>query len=312
MKSLQLAFESIAPIFLLMALGYWLKQIKFVGKETFDAMNKLVFRIFLPVLLFYNIYQTESGQTFDLSLIFFVVAAVFCVFVLGWIAVLFLTKDNKKRGVMLQGFFRSNYAILGIPLVGYVCGESAKGLASLMVAVVVPLFNFLAVISLERFREGKLNLKKMIWGVISNPLIIACVLGMIFFGLDISLPSVLEKTVGDLAKVATPLAILVLGASFTFSSIKGYRKEISVVVLTRLVIVPLLMLSAAAVLGFRNEAIACLLVISGSPVAVSSFAMAQQMGGDEELAAQSIVISSACCLLTLFVWIFLLSRFGLV
>ncbi len=312
MESLRLAFGSIAPIFLLMALGYLLKRIHFVSKETFDVINKMVFQIFLPVLLFYNIYTTESARVFDLSLILFVVSSVFCVFLLGWIAVLFLTKDNKKRGVMLQGFFRSNYAILGIPLVGYVCGESAKGLASLMVSVVIPLFNVLAVISLERFRDGKLNLKKMVLGVIKNPLIIACVLGMVFFGFGIKLPSILEKTVGDLAKVATPLAIIVLGASFTFSAIKGYRKEISVVVLTRLVIVPLLMLSAAAILGFRNEAIACLLVISGSPVAVSSFAMAQQMGGDEELAAQTIVISSAFCLITLFVWIFLLSHFGLV
>ncbi len=312
MKSLQLAFEAIAPIFLLMALGYFLKQIKFVQKETFDAINKLVFRIFLPVLLFYNIYKTESVQEFDLALILFVVLAVFAVFILGWIAVRFLTKDNKKRGVMLQGFFRSNYAILGIPLVSYVCGESAKGLASLMVAAVIPLFNVLAVISLERFREGKPNVKKMVWGVLSNPLIIACIAGMLCLGLRITLPSVLEKTVEDIGKVASPIAIIVLGASFTFSAIRNNYREISVVVITRLIIVPLLMLSAAALLGFRNEAMACLLVISGSPVAVSSFAMAQQMGGDEDLSAQTIVLSSACCLITLFVWIFLLSYFGLV
>lgn len=312
MESLQLAFVSVAPIFLLMALGYFLKQIQFAKKETFDAVNKMVFRIFLPVLLFYNIYTTESARIFDFSLILFTVIAVLAVFLLGWVSVLALSKENTKRGVMLQGFFRSNYAILGIPLIGYVCGDDARGLASLMAAVVVPLFNVLAVIALERFREGKPNPKKMLLGVLKNPLIIACVLGMVFFGFGIKLPSVLEKTVGELSKVATPLAIIVLGASFTFSAIKGYRKEITIVVLARLVIVPLLMLSAAALLGFRNEAIACLLVVSGSPVAVSSFAMAQQMGGDEELAAQIIVISSAFCLVTLFVWIFLLSHFGLV
>lgn len=312
MESLRLAFVCVAPIFLLMALGYFLKWIQFAKKETFDAVNKMVFRIFLPVLLFYNIYTTKAERILDLPLILFTVIAVLAVFLLGWIAVLFLTKDNKKRGVMLQGFFRSNYAILGIPLIGYVCGDGAKGLASLMAAVVVPLFNVLAVICLERFREGKPEMKKMVLGILKNPLIIACVLGMIFLGLGIKLPSVLEKTVGDLSKIATPLALIVLGASFTFSSIRGYGKEILAVTLARLVIVPFLMLFSAALLGFGKEAIACLLVVSGSPVAVSSFAMAQQMGGDEELAAQSVVISSVFCLVSLFVWIFLLSQLGLV
>ena len=129
--------------------------------------------------------------------------------------------------------------------------------------------------------------------------------------LDINLPSVVEKAVKDVASVATPLAIIVLGAEFEFSDIKGYKKEITIVMLARLVLIPLIVVGVATWLGFRNEALVCLLVAFGGPIAVSSFAMSQQMGGDEKLSSQLIVISSALCLLTLFVWIFTLSYIGL-
>jgi len=311
MESLKLSFEAVTPIFLLMLLGYVLKNIKVVDKKCFDGMNKLVFKVFLPTLLFYNIYNTQNPEVFNSKLVVFTIVGVLVVFFVGYVSVLHLTKDNSRRGVMLQGFFRSNYAILGIPLVNYVCGEKASGLVSLMVAVVVPLFNVLAVVSLERFRDGNINVAKLLKGVITNPLIIGCVLGAVFFGFGITLPSVLEKTVSDISKIATPLAIIVLGASFTFSSIKGYVKELVITVSARLVIVPLVMLSIAAALGFKGEALACLMVVFGSPVAVSSFSMAKQMDGDENLAAQVVVVSSAACLLTLFAWIFALSSLGL-
>ena len=313
MESIKLSFEAVMPIFLLMLLGYFIKKIKLADKRSLDVMNKVVFKIFLPVLLFYNVYKTETSEVFDVKLIIFTVVAVLCVFIIGYFAVLLLTEENAKRGVMLQGFFRANFAILGIPLVNYICGENASGLASLMVAVIIPLFNILAVVALERFRKGnnKLNVKKLIKGIVTNPLIIGCVTGIIFFVLKIKLPSVLEKSVKDIASVATPLSIIILGSVFEFSNIKGYARENTIIVLTRLVLVPLIVLPIVVMFGFSGEALACLLVIFASPIAVSSFAMAQQMDGDEILAVQVIAISSALCLITLFLWIFALSYLGL-
>lgn len=311
MESLKLSFNAVAPIFLLMLLGYTAKNLKLADKMVFDGMNKLVFKIFLPVLLFYNIYKTESSDVFDIKLIVFTVLGILCVFFLYYFLVFRLTDDNPKRGVMLQGSFRSNFAILGLPLVNYICRGSGSGLASLMVAVVVPLFNILAVISLERFRGGEVKIKNMLLGIIKNPLIIGCFVGAIFFVSGIKLPDILEKTVSDTASVATPLAIFILGASFTFSSIKGYAREILIIVSSRLIFVPVIMITLAVLLGFRGEALACLLVTFGSPVAVSSFAMAQQMDGDATLAGHAVIISSAFCLVTLFIQIFILSSLGL-
>ncbi len=313
MESIKLSFDAVMPIFILMSLGYILKKIKLADKKSVDAVNGWVFKIFLPVLLFYNIYNTQTADVLNVKLIVFTVVGILLVFVLGYFAVLFLTKDNAKRGVMLQGFFRANFAILGIPLVSYICGNKASGLASSMVAVVIPVFNILAVIALEIFREGNsnLNILKLLRGIITNPLIVGCVIGLIVFALDLKLPSVIEKSVKDIASMATPLAIIALGSVFDFSDIKSYFRENVIVVMTRLVIVPLIMIPIAIWIGFRGEALACLLVVFASPIAVSSFSMAQQMDGDENLAVQVIAISSALCLVTLFMWIFSLSFLGL-
>jgi predicted permease len=311
MESFRISLEAVAPIFLLMILGYLLKTAKFADKKTFNAINKLVFRVFLPVLLFYNVYKTEATQIFDLKQILFTVIGTVCVFVIGLITVFFITKDNSKRGVMLQGFFRSNYAILGMPLISYIYGDGAGGISALLLVVIIPVFNILAVIGLEIFNGGEINLKKIARGIATNPLIIGCMLGLLFLLLDINLPQFIETAVRDVSRVASPLAIITLGASINISSIKGYIKENLIVVSTRLVWVPLVMLAIAANIGIRGEAFACLIIVFGSPVAVSSFAMAQQMGGDENLAAQIVAISSALCVFTLFLWIFIYSSLGI-
>ncbi|MBQ8382940.1 MAG: AEC family transporter [Clostridia bacterium] len=312
MESLQLSFEAVMPIFLLMALGYLLKLLKFAEKSTFDAMNRLVFRIFLPILLFHNIYTTDLNLVFNGKLILFTVIGILTVFTVGYFVVLGLTRDNARRGVMLQGFFRSNYAILGIPVVEYVCGDSATGLASLMVAIVVPLFNILAVICLERFRNQRVKLGTLLLGIAKNPLVIGCLAGIVFLLLRVELPSFVDKAVGSAAQIASPLSMVILGAGFAFSGVRDYLREICITVSAKLILVPLLAVTAAALVGFRGEALVCVLVTFGAPVAVSSYSMSQQMGGDEKLAAQNVVISSALCLLTFFGWILVLDLLRLI
>ena len=314
MESLKLSFEAVTPIFLMTLLGYILNKIKFVDEKIFDEINKFVFKVFLPILLFYNIYKTKSVEGFagHLDLFAFTVIGVLCIFAAGLVFVYFITKENSKRGVLLQAFFRTNFAILGVPVVDYICRGNTGGLSALMVALIVPLFNVLAVISLEIFNGGKIAFKKIIKGIFTNPLIIGCFVGIVFLILKIELPKVIEKTVSDVSKVASPLALIALGAGFTFTNIKGYIKENVIVLLARLVILPLIMLSLAAFIGFRGEAFACLLVAFGGPVAVSSFSMAQQMGGDKTLAGQLVVLTSAFCILTLFIWIFVFGQFGVI
>lgn len=312
MESLILSFNAVTPLFLLMLLGYVIKRMGIAKKSDFDMVNKLVFKIFLPVLLFWNLYTTETVETFDIKIVLFTLLGVALTFILGYLYTFFATRENPKRASMLQGFFRSNFAILGIPLINSICGDNVTGLTYLMVAVVVPLFNVLAVLCFELYGNGKkTSIKSVLKGIVTNPLIVACVIGIIFFLFKIKLPYVIEKSVSDVSKIATPLAIVAIGGSFTFGSIKGCLKETAVTVFARLVLIPLIAVVCAVFLGFTGEALACILITFGGPIAISSFSMAQQMGGDEDISANVVVFSSMFCIVTMFVWIYVLSLLGL-
>ncbi len=312
MESLILSFNAVTPLFILMLLGYVIKRLGIAKKADFDMINKLVFKIFLPVLLFQNLYTTETIDTFDIKIVMFTVIGVMITFAAGYIYTLFAIKENSKKASVLQGFFRSNFAILGIPLINSICADNVTGLTYLMVAVVVPLFNVLAVLCFELYGNGKkTSVVSVLKGIATNPLIVACVIGIVFFAFKIKLPFVVEKSVSDVSKIATPLAIVAIGGSFAFGSIKGCIKEVAVTVGARLVVVPLIAVVCAVLLGFTGEALACILITFGGPIAISSFSMAQQMGGDEDIAANVVVFSSMLCIVTMFVWIYLLSALGL-
>lgn len=313
MESLILSTNAIVPIFIMMLVGYVIKRSGLATKSVLDGMNSLVFKVFLPTLLFYNIYSTDSIENFNWKILVFTVLSVVAVFIIGGIFTLAISQENEKRSVMLQGIFRSNFAILGIPLINSICGDKVSGLTYLMVAIVVPLFNILAVLSFLIFGKNgnAFNLKSFIKGLVTNPLIIGCMLGLLFYGLNLQLPFVLEKAVADISKIATPLSIVILGAEFTLPALKNYRKEIFFTVAARLILVPILIVVAAVICGFRGEALACMLIVGGAPVAVSSYSTAKALGGNGELAAQIVVVSSALCILTLFGWIYLLSSLGL-
>lgn len=313
MESLILSFNAVAPLFLLMLTGYVIKRLYIVQKKDFDMINKLVFKIFLPVLLFQNLYATKTVDTLDINIVLFIVTGVLTAFILGGFFVCAISKSNSKRAAMLQGFFRSNFAILGIPIINSICGENVTGLTYIMVGIVVPMFNVLAVVCFEIFstRQEHLSIKSLAKGVVTNPLIIGCAAGLLFFIFKIKLPFVVEKAVEDISQIATPLAIVAMGGSFALGSIKGCIKEVTITVLARLIIIPLVAVAAAVVIGFSGEALACVLITFGGPIAISSFTMAQQMGGDEDIAANNVVFSSILCIVTLFCWIYILSSFGL-
>jgi predicted permease len=219
-----------------------------------------------------------------------------------------MEKDNAKRGVMIQGMFRSNFVLFGLPVAISLCGEENIGITSLLLGIIVPIYNVLAVITLETFRGTKPSVKKIVIGIMKNPLIIASVLGVGMYLLQIELPYTIEKTVVDIGKVATPLALIALGGGFAFHKVKGDIEQLMVSVVGKLVISPLFMVTAAVLLGFRNEVLVPILLMSGAPAAVSSYTMAEQMGGDGELAGEIVVFTTGISIATIFVWVFVLKQ----
>ncbi len=311
MENLILSANVVLPLFLLMLTGFCLRRFGVLEENTFKQMNKAVFKAFLPCLIYYNVYTSEVSEMFDKKLVLFSVVSILAMFGLLMLIVPLIEKDNKKRGVMIQGIFRSNFVIFGIPLSAAMYGDSIVGSAAVLIAVVVPVFNFLAVISLEVFRKGKPDPVKILKGIVTNPLIISSVLGLGTMFLGIKLPGIIEKSISDLSKIATPLALVILGGSINFSKVRGNSRNLIICVLSRLVLVPAVFLTLASLAGFRNAELAILISVFASPTAVSSFTMAQQMNGDDELAGQIVVFGTSLCIITVFLWIFLFKQLGI-
>lgn len=312
MSNLVLSFNVVLPLFLCIALGYGLKRISMYDGPALNTMNRLCFKVFLPIHLFNSIYTTDLSSAFNGKLIGVAVAGVLLWFLLLMAVIPRLEGENSRRGVLVQAMFRSNFVLFGLPVATSLCGENRVGVTSLLIAVVVPLFNILAVICLETFRGGKPSFRKMGIGIITNPLIIASLLGIVFYFLHISLPYAVSKTVTDLARIATPLSLVVLGGSFTFRKLRGYMKQLWLGVAGKLLIAPLLMIPLGVALGFRDVELISLMIMSGSPTAVSSFTMAQQMDGDGELAAQLVVFTTGLSVISIFLWIFILKQLALI
>ena len=312
MESLIVSFNAVAPIFLMVSLGYILKIRRILDKQTLLILNGLCFKIFLPLLIFINIYNTKISSIFNLKLLLFTVSAILITFLLLSILIPLFVKEPRRRGVMIQGIFRSNFVILGIPLSAAVYGAESAGLTSMLIAIIIPLFNILAVITLEIHGSGKIALSSVLKGILKNPLIIFTVLGLCFLLFGIRLPKFMESTISDISKIAAPLSIIVLGGSFEFNRVFGNKRALIAGVLARLIVVPSFLLSAAIIAGFRGMVLMVLVTVFATPTAISSYVMAQKMGGDGDLAGQLVVFTSMFSCLTIFLWIFLLRFFNFI
>lgn len=312
MENLILSFNVVLPLFICISLGYFLKRIGMCDEKALNVINKMCFKVFLPIYLFYNIYTTDLSAAFNGKLIVFAIGGLIAIFFVLMFLIPRVEKEDSRRGVLIQAIFRSNFALFGLPVALSLCGEELIGPTSVLLGLTVPVFNVLAVISLETFRGGKPDVKQMLRGIVTNPLIVASVVGIVFYFLKIKLPYGVEKSVVDLGKVATPLSLVALGGSFTIGKVKGYVKQLLIGVLGRLVVVPAVMISLGILIGLRNELLIPVMIMFGAPTAVSSFPMAQQMGGDGELAAELVVFSSGLAILTIFLWTFLLKQGGVI
>lgn len=303
--------NAVLPMCLVMALGYGTRRLGWIRREEISAINKIAFRIFLPCLLYYNVYCSDLSGSFDPLLMAYAVGGVLLTFGLALGYTLLTEKLPERRSVMIQGMFRSNYVIMGIPVATALLGAGELGTVSILIAVVVPLFNMLAVVVLEVFRGQRPKPLHVLGQIVKNPLVIASALGILTLAAGIRLPHILEQTIQNISAIASPLQLFLLGAFFQFSGLKTYRRELVTVSAAKLIVSPGLFLGLGALLGFRDAAFVSLIGIFASPTAVNSFTMAQQMGGDAELAGDIVVVTSAVSMLTMFLWVFLFKPLGM-
>ena len=311
MQALSIAFHAIVPLFLIIAVGYTVKRLGWIGPEEVRRLNKVTFYTFMPVMLFYNIYTSDFSHAVRLPYALFVVGMALAMILLAFLITLAAEKTPERRGVMIQAAFRSNFVLLGLPIAAELLPDSNLGVTALMVAIVVPIYNMMSVVVLEYFRGGKPRAGEVLLAVVKNPLILGSVAGLLVQALHITLPEVLVSFAGKMNSAATPLILLLLGASFETREIARYKKELLVCVGLRLVVFPGAILTLAAALGLRDIEFVTVLAMTAAPTAVNSFNMAQQLGGDSQLAGSAVVVSTAASFFTLFVWITLFKQLGM-
>lgn len=334
--------NAIVPIILLIVLGYILKKINFLNPNFVKTGNKFVFRVCLPCMLFINIYdKMDSFADIRWDVVLYAVVIICVIFGLGLLTAVLTTKKQNRRGVILQCSFRSNFAIIGLTLVERLGGDS--GIAGIISAFSIPVFNILAVIALSVFTEEetaeiqtvkpKHSIKNIVLNIVKNPLIIGVAAGLVFVGIreieraccggevpfrfDTHL-KFLYTAVKDVKAIASPLALVILGGQFEFSAVKGMTKEIIVGTAWRIVLAPLIGIGVAFLLSeytnlfsFGPEIYPTLIALFGTPVAVSSAIMAGEMKSDEQLATQLVVWTSICSIVTIFITVFILMACGL-
>ena len=245
------------------------------------------------------------------SLLVYAVLWVFVEYLLSLGYALLFVKDRSRRGVVIQGLYRSNFVIIGLPIAESLAGGDL-GPVAMLLAVVIPIFNILAVITLAVFNGEKPVLKKVVLDILENPLIIGSAAGIAVLLAGLRLPAALEKVVSQMSNATSPIHLFLLGAFFQFKGMRSHLRELAGVCIGRLVVFPTLFLGLAAAIGFRGVELVSLMGVFASSTAIASFTMAQQMGGDAELAGDIVVSTSALCSFTLFGWSLLFKVLGLI
>ena len=315
MEELIFSLNATIPIFLLMILGYVLKQIKMVDEPFIKTLNKFNYNVTLPVLVFKDLSQSDFLQVWNTKYVLFCfLVTLFCILSIWFLAV-FCLKNKDIVGEFVQASYRSSAAVLGIAFIQSIYGNS--GMAPLMIIGTVPLYNVAAVLILSFTGPAAkgLNpaaLKKSILGILTNPIILGILAGMLASVCRLDLPIILDKTVNNVAVLASPLALIGLGAGFEGGKAIKLVKPTLATTLVKLVVWPLLFLPLAILLGFRNEMLIALLVMLGAPTTPSCYIMARNMGHDGVLTSGAVVATTLFSSITLTVALFILKSMGVV
>lgn len=314
MESLIYSLNATLPVFFVILIGYVLRQTGMLNENFIEVANKFNFKVTLPVLLFSDIGATNIIKNFDGKFVLFCAVVTSICFWTIWFFTRRFMKDKSMTGAFVQASFRGSAAVMAIAFIQNIYGTS--GMAPLMIIGTVPLYNVYAVIVLtfegDNNTKGMDNIKKSCKNIIKNPLILGILAGMLVSLLNISFPKVIDKTLENFAVMATPLALVTIGAGFEGKKALAKVKPTLAASFIKLIVQPGLFLPLAVYLGFRSQALIALIVMLGSPTTVSCYIMAKNMNNDDILTSSVVVATTLLSALTLTMWIFIMKSMGLI
>ena len=310
MENLALSFNVVAPLMVYILSGVILRSARVITIDACRQISKIVYYVATPALCLTSIMKSDFTGAFDDPFLLYLAAGVLLLFFAAMLVVPRLCGEPRRCGPLVQGIFRSNDDIFGLAVALELLGENNMGVMVLAIAMTVPLYNTLAVVAMEVFRGGKPSALTIVKRVATNPLILACLLGLLFAATNVRLPSFLDKSLVKIGDMCAPLGFLALGGSLTFASFAKNRKPLVAVTLVRLLVSPLVFCSLLYALGYRGAQMIVSLIIFGAPCAMATYSMACAMDGDDELAGVLVSVTSVLSIFTMFVFIFLLKQLG--
>ncbi len=316
LTQLQFSAAITGPICLMLMLGVFLKRIALINDEFIDIASKLVFQVTLPALLFLSIVRSEHDFSSSTPLVVFGITANLIFFIFISLLSRKLFNHSQDRGVILQGSYRANTAIIGLAYVANAYGDAGIALAAVYVAPMTILYNILAIIALSPKSHGeqKSVLKTVtiiVKTITKNPLIISILIGLGFYFLAIPVPEMVLNAGQYFANMTLPLALLCTGGSLNIKALKGEKYSTWFTTVNKLLLAPLLITGGALLFGFKGLEIGIIFFMSAAPTAAASYVMVRSMGGNAALAANIIALTTVVSLLTCTLGIFVLSSFSL-
>ncbi len=314
MGNLFFTFQVVAPVFLIVALGYFLKIIGLINENFINLSSKIVFSVSLPALIFLELYNLDLSKVFEIKEIGYIYGGTLIAFTLAWLLSKPFIHDGRDRGVFIQGTYRSNYAIIGLAILSGLVGKSGFGKASLDLAFIIPLYNILAVIALTVpvRKDKQLSINSTLWEILKNPLIIAVVISLPFAFFKIPIHPVLLTTGKYIAAIALPLALIDIGGTLNLKNIKKASVIAFYTTLLKILIFPAIFTYGAYLAGFRGESLAILFVVFSCPTAVVSFIMAEAMDCNGKLAGNIVLTTTIGSVVTITLGIFILKTLRLI
>lgn len=309
MDSLIMASGVVVPMAILVSIGMILRITKITDEPTMKKVDKLIFYVFMPMLSFYNIYNTDFSKLTQLGYIGFGCVVLTVLFFIAMFLVPKMVRPMPTAASYGQALFRSNYLIFGSAVAESIYGAGNFGMITLLGAVAIPLYNAQAAILLEKARNGNASARKLLIAVLKNPTMLAILLGIVVNLMGIRLPVLILDVVQDLAGLTTPLSFLSIGVTLKLGLVEKKSYLVSGVLL-RLVLLPALILSIAIFCGFRGQELCALMILFAAPTAVASYPMAVAMDADADFAAQMVAYTTIFCLPTIFLWTLLLNSMG--
>lgn len=290
-----MVLNSLFPVLALVLIGNLVKRCKLTNEAFLRTSDRLVYFIFFPTMLFWNIGGAPPASALEVRLCLAAISALGFIYILSCLAIRIFKITNFQAGSFSQSCYRFN-TYIGVAVVLNALGQQGVRLFGILIGFLIPLINVLAIFTLIWFSGKRVTLKERIRisirAIISNPLILACISGIIYAQFINTFPFFLENTFQLMSFATLPLALFSVGGVLTLESLKGHFKVAFVASIIRLLVYPVMGFWFLRWFEVTGTAFQVGMIFFTLPTSTAIYVLSSQLNSDTQLASASIVLST--------------------